>query len=275
MKYLKSFESINFGDKHFGIAVFDYIPWAKYPKSITQLPKYDDKMRRFLLSWLSDTPYAPMAYVWMNYEGNWLFRWDAHLIQNRDSSEYMLVNQNTNELLFNGRSIDIEDWEDIEKIKLTLFLGKRDKSTEYFNILQDAIEVYEVFEDYDLSSDDNNSYTDKDYRMMKLKSAIEEEEVYLDITDEMLIEFIKNYTGDVEFYKSLRRFLEKNGNLTYRQLQAMKKKPNIEMYNLDPNKICIFLNPNIYKHIGERLVNMGYKSQKCRSSYGHEIMLYR
>lgn len=36
MKYIKSFESLNYNEKHFGVDVFSYFPWYKYPDSINK-----------------------------------------------------------------------------------------------------------------------------------------------------------------------------------------------------------------------------------------------
>lgn len=261
MKYLKSFESINYGDKHFGIHVFDYTPWIKYPKSIREAPNYDRKKVSFFMDWFGETPYSFMTLYWVKTGEFWTYNIgpsdDRDDYTNFDSTSIYFDTYNS-EVTIDRRKIDVDDWEDVVKLQLIIALGKKSRSQEYLNLLQDGLEIYEIFEDYDISSD--NGIDSRDYKIMSLSSAISNN--YLHIDDDTLKDFIKNYEGNVEFYKSLKSYMEKNGNLTYNQLRAMRQRPSTEMFkHIGKDRICIiFMDKDLEVGIGPRLKNMGFES---------------
>lgn len=261
MKYLKSFESANYNDKHFGIPVLDYFPWVKYPDNLSR-PSYDLKKRDFYSSFLDK--YSFMANVWFIQEGYLVYS-TARLGDSENG--IFFLNIQDKEFIDGRKHMDVDDWIDVEKIRLTLTLGQRKNAMEYMDIIEEANEIYAVFEDYE----DTDSIEKSDYRIFNNNEIMDHVIDYLsDPTEEQILTYVKNYNGNVEFINSLKNYLTTKGQLTWRQIKALKDRPTIEMYGINPSYKCIFISNNILDII-PRLINMGYSSLKV----GNGEILYK
>lgn len=118
--------------------------------------------------------------------------------------------------------------------------------------LKDFIDVIDDAElDYDREFD-----IDVDFSTISSKSLVSEGIIRL--TDEDVISYIRSYNGNIDFHNSLKGYLSKNGSLTCRQIEAVKKKPPTDIFNL-PDFCLKISSLKVAKLITPRLQNMGYK----------------
>ena len=255
MKYLKAFESVNYNDKHFGVPVFEYFPWYKYPKSITELPEINEPLYRLYQSVLP-SKFGTITSSWVAYDqGNGFY---TTITRGFDASKCIYVNSAEEEISTPIGRHTIEDWEDIEKVRLMCILGRKSDAIEYLNFLKSVEELTE-FTDYDK---ENNPNDYESYRITTFEDLMQRGEILnlrKNITDDQVISFISNYNGDESFFQSLRTHYEKYGKLSPKQISASKKTVGMSLANLNKNKICLVINRGkINQPIVVRLQRKGF-----------------
>jgi len=234
----------NYGEKHFGVSVFEYFPWYSYPDSLTEQPKlsrYYTLYRSVIEFNMSSVWHGDVSYLLTGGGGQFTKESPSFLIDRIEKT----LNQKQS----------VEGWLDVEKLRLITNLGLKSDAEKYINNLDRLKDFIEVIEDGELDYD-REFDIDVDFSTISSKSLVSEGIVRL--TDEEVINYIKKYNGDVDFYTGLKNYLTKNGELTWRQIQAVKKKPPTGIFNL-PDFCLIIRNPKISRLITPRLSNMGYK----------------
>ncbi len=244
--------SSNYGDKHFGVPVFDYFPWYQYPNSILEQPKL--------------SRYYPIYRQVVKFDLSSVWYGDAEYFQTgggySESPIFVIDKLNGNI----NSSQTVESWLDIEKLRLISNLGLKQKAEEYLNRLDKINDFIEVIEDAELDYHKDFDISE-DFRFYTLNTLSSNGEFNLELTDDDVISFIRQYNGDNTFYLSLKNYLSKNDCLTFRQIEAIKKKPPISEF-INGSEICMLINNStIRKLILPRLSNMGYKVYKNKMVY--------
>lgn len=234
----------NYGELHFGVSVFEYFPWYSYPNSISEQPE----LSRFYPLYRGAIKFD-MCSVWhgdqshLSTGGGGLFTKESRLF----------VIDRVGKTL-NGEQ-SIESWLDVEKLRLITNLGLKSDSEKYLNNLDRMRDFIAVIEDAELDYDGVFNISE-DFYFSSCNTLIREGMIKL--TDEDVISYIRKYNGSIDFHNSLKRYLSKNGSLTWRQIEAFKKKPPIDIFNL-PDFCLSISSLEVAKLITPRLKNMGYK----------------
>ena len=113
---------------HFGRHVFEYFPWYTYPNDLKYIPILDDTIR------------SRFQFAFKDY--NPVYTWYRELDEYKDEDEYILYSPqetfiySNSTLRYKGITEDVNDWEDIEKIRLRIILGTKKGADEYFKIIE-------------------------------------------------------------------------------------------------------------------------------------------
>jgi len=259
MKYLKSFESINYGENHFGTPIFDYFPWYIYPKTIHELPKFKKGFRFYQ----NAIKVKRITSFWWTEDGILVTGGGF----DKENPTFVVYPQD-GEMVIDGRTYSVDDWADIEKLRLISLLGKRTDAEKYLKQLDEINEFLEVIEDAEDYSDTGFDYQ-KDFSVYTSKElyqnglTLKEKQ-----TDEEIINFIKEYSGKVEFYLSLRKYLEKNGKLTIRQINSIPRSRVLlsdESLGISDNRLVLAIRSEISDLAIQRFKNMGYTIKEVNS----------
>lgn len=231
----------NYGELHFGVPVFEYFPWYSYPNSINEQPE----VSRFYPLYRQCVEFD-MVSVW--YGDN------LHLATGGGFDKGPLFVIDRVEKTLNQKQ-SIENWLDVEKLRLITNLGLKSDAEKYLSDLDRMKDFIDVIEDAELDYDKVFNIGE-DFSIISSKSLIGEGTIKP--SDEEVISYIRNYNGDVSFLNSLKSYLSKDGVLTWRQIEAVKKRPPSDIFNL-PDFCLKIKKSKIAKLITPRLVNMGYK----------------
>lgn len=231
----------NYGELHFGVPVFEYFPWYSYPDSINEQPQ----VSRFYPLYRHCIEFD-MVSVW--YGDN------LHLATGAgfDKGPIFVIDRVEKTL---NQKYSIENWLDVEKLRLITNLGLKSDAEKYLNNLDRIKDFIEVIEDAELDYDKVFNIGE-DFSIISSKSILTEGSIKP--SDEDVISYIRNYNNNNYFYSSLKNYLIENGNLTWRQIEAVKKKPPVDILNL-PDFCLKIYNSKIANLITPRLTNMGYK----------------
>lgn len=248
----------NYGDLHFGVPVFEYFPWYSYPYSISESPK----LSRFYPLYRGGIEFD-MCSVWYRlatYDVEPFVR-DRQVIHGGyvlqtggglNNSPIFVIDPFKKSMNENNT---IENWIDVEKLRLIANLGLKSKAEKYINNIDRLNDFVDAIEDGEL--DYHGEFNiDTDFIIKSTKSLLREG--IIKPTNEDVISYIKNYNGSVDFYNSLKSYISKNGELTWKQIESIKKKPPIDIFNL-PDFCLKIRNPKVSNFITPRLLNMGYK----------------
>ena len=233
----------NYGELHFGVPVFEYFPWYSYPNSISEQPE----LSRFYTLYRSVIEFD-MCSIWYGDESH--LATGGGLYTKEDT---FFVIDRLMKTLNNKHSV--ESWLDIEKLRLITNIGLKSNAEKYLNNLDRMRDFIEVIEDVELDYDGVFNIN-KDFDFKSCNSLIRNS--LIKPTDEDVISYIRNYNGNIDFHNSLRGYLLKNGLLTSRQIEAVRKNPPIDIFNL-PDFCLKISSSKIAKLITPRLKNMGYK----------------
>jgi len=233
----------NYGELHFRVPVFEYFPWYSYPNSISEQPE----LSRFYPLYRSVIEFD-ICSVWHGDQ--------SHLATGGGglSKESPLFVIDRVGKTLNGEQ-SIESWIDVEKLRLISNLGLKSDAEKYLNNLDRMKDFIDVIEDAELDYDGVFNISE-DFDFSSCNTLIREGMIKL--SDEDVISYIRSYNGNIDFHNSLKGYLSKNGSLTCRQIEAVKKKPPTDIFNL-PDFCLKISSLKVAKLITPRLQNMGYK----------------
>ena len=277
MRILRFNESSHASNLHFGKHVLEYFPWYTYPDSINNKPKLDkDKYEIYRNAFSSR--YSIMSYVWYTSNtvrreiGNNLYTDDPHLVETggpwttsissnslgaNSLQHTIFVEPDKNLVTISGTENDVEDWEDIEKLRLMYNLGRRHSAEDYLDILKFIDGVYDILEYYLIDS--KESGYNFNFTLSNFEDMIQRDYT-LTYSDEILIDFIDKYSGDNRFYSSLKSYYHKTKELTFRQLESIKKTVPKEIMKIQKNKPCIIIGDNGHQSSAlYRFKKLGYE----------------
>ena len=207
---------------HFGRHVFDYFPWYTYDnKNIDSPPLLNNTMWKDFNFGLGD--FDSMIYVWNATYDNTFYRANVgNCIALKSSyfdSTMLFVDKNIVSYL--GIKEQVNDWEDIEKIRLRNLLGTREMAEAYINIIDNYIGYHDLIsdmvytqvgEDIEITVVSLQDLVNRDSEIYK--SFIEDEDVYKALKD--------SYRSN-HFLNSVYSYYLKNQKLSYKQIEAVKK----------------------------------------------------
>lgn len=243
MIHLKTYEAMNYGDKHFGIPIFNYFPWYKYGSLNTQ-PEIDEDLYK-LASKICPPNLKHMTSIWFRQNNNWISSIPGNDSFGNDTI-YIPIEEET--LYVKGNQFSIDDWEDIEKIRLMYNIGTKKLSSEY----KEFLNILDDFVDINIYIKENLPKLKFDFKLITNISN------YIEISDDDVINCIKDYNGTNSFLYSLKDYFDKYGKLTYRQIEAAKKNRTDILGNIK-NKPCLIINDDksIIPTV-KRLTSKGY-----------------
>jgi len=224
---------------HFGRHVFDYFPWYTYDnKNLDSPPVLNDTMRKDFNFALGD--FDSMIYVWnTTYDGAFTRASAGNCISLKSSyfdSTMLFVEKGIASYL--GIKEQVNDWEDIEKIRLRNLLGTREMAESYLKIIDNYIGYHDLISDM--------VYTqvgeDVEITVVSLQNLINRDsEIYKSfIEDEDVYKALKDSRGNSRFLNSVYSYYLKNKTITYRQTEAVKKTLQSEISNIVSSKKLSF-----------------------------------
>lgn len=225
MLYLKTFEGLLYGEHFFGKNVFEYFPWYSYPKRIDELPKLNNEYWEFYKSALTTTVFEPLTLLW-----NPEFRTWIEVPTFGVNSYIQIIPQEEIVTIDGSKKLSVDEWGDIEKIRLMQTIGTKKRAAEYLKILDD-IDFFYDFYLYEIE----NGTPKKEIGLASFKPFLRrlignktvDSSKSIKTTDEDVIEFITNYssTGNNRsdsFFFSLQKWLSDKGSLTPKQIEAAR-----------------------------------------------------
>ena len=115
---------------HFGRHVFDYFPWYKYSQDINTLPSIDDKVKN-AFSFGFNKKFSHIYSFWFDYYGH-ITNSLGNYLNGHDKGDIRLEGRTA---VYSGICETVNDWEDIEKIRLRVTIGKEEDALEYLSII--------------------------------------------------------------------------------------------------------------------------------------------
>ena len=225
---------------HFGRHVFEYFPWYKYKEDTNIAPELNKEIHEvFLRAFNSNNDNSCAILAWRKL-GDLLF---STVSKKQDIS----LSIGDKKVTYFGISESIDDWEDIEKIRLRLILGTKSKAENYMKVI-DAYNNY-----HNTISDAIYSYLEKDINIPIVgiydyisrdnkevcKKLIAPEDVYKYISK-------TNFSGH-DFLISIHKYYKRNKMLTEKQINVVKEllykkicsdmSNNIVIFDVKSNKI--------------------------------------
>jgi hypothetical protein len=201
---------------HFGISVFDYLPWFKYG-DIDEVPSHEEYFKG-------------MSDFLQKYGLDKFWHRTGDSICNSLGSSYanpypILVCGNI--ATYYGLNEWIESWEDVEMIRLRYLINTPDKAKEYIDDLKFYRKLSEVISDCIYMQLDRDIVVE--YVNLKNVSIPK-----IDLlTDDMINEVMKdgrlpkygksNSFTHVNFLTSVQGYYNRNGKITDKQMTAVKK----------------------------------------------------
>jgi len=273
MKHLKHFEAVHYGDKHFGQLIKDYFPWYTYTRSLNNLPEVNKLMNDTFSNSLPED-LINMTFLWGERNGYY----DVIIGRTRSffETDTLLVTPNEHEAIVSlyshhseGDSYhtrtehEVDDWDDVEKLRLMHTLGRKTLAEKYWNVKSQILELFDylLYEIEDNDSNPNDIYI-SDFKYLMDKEGISPDYISnpRNVTDEDVYLFVKDYQGSENFFHSLGSYLQRNGKLTERQIDACRKTVSQDFVkNKMANKIGMVFkdaNPNMPTIL--RLKSKGY-----------------
>jgi hypothetical protein len=260
MLHIKSFESMNYGTTHFGTPIFNFFPWFDYPKSISELPKLDKEMYELVRS-LCPNRFQHMIMVWFPNE--------SYFTTNLRGSSFMksrpiYVKPENGEVYYDGNENNVDDWEDIEKIRLMLNIGKKSE-------VKDYLEFLETLEDFS----DAILYLKEDNPKIEISASttgniLTKSGGEINIaTDEDVLDFVRKYDGKERFFYSLKDYLTKWGKLSLKQIETAR--PEASKYMIDDQPGILVKDFDINKPTSKRLRYKGYSTVEI----GDDLLVFK
>jgi hypothetical protein len=134
---------------HFGRHVFEYFPWYKYGEDINVQPLLNREIHEvFLRAFNSNNNDSCAILAWCKLGGL--------LFSTVSKKQDMTLSIGNEKVTYCGISESVDNWEDIEKIRLRLILGTKSKANNYMKVI-DAYNSY-----HNTISDAIYSYLEKD-----------------------------------------------------------------------------------------------------------------
>lgn len=260
MIHLKSFESMNYGTTHFGTPIFNFFPWYKYPKSISELPKIDEEIYGLARN-LCPIRFHHMIMVWFHTGDGYSTNLKGSSLLETKS---IVVTPKDGEVWHNGQSNDVDDWEDIEKIRLILNMGKKSEAKDYLEF----IETLEDFSDSILYLKEDNPKIEISVSTTGNILANSGGEINI-ATDEEVLNFVRNYDGRERFFYSLKDYLGKWGKLSLKQIESARPEASKDMIGDQPGILVKDFDSN--KPTSKRLKSKGYSTVEI----GDDLLVFK
>jgi hypothetical protein len=226
---------------HFGRSVFEYFPWYTYDNNdIHSMPKIDRRMITDFNFAFIDESYKSMVNQWRDIGGKFATQIDSKFMD--DTSKYISVggSDKFDSVQYSSFKETINDWEDIEKIRLRLVLGTEKKAKNYLKIIDFYMKYHDDIQDMVYTQ----SGEDIEVSLVNLSDFIERDnfEVYDKFIDnEDIISALKKNSYNGSFLNSVYAYYVKNGFLSVKQLNSVRKTLKIEILKGLKNKPLTFL----------------------------------
>ena len=245
---------------HFNTPVQDYFPWYTYSNSILEPPTINDEVRKIYINALPQN-FSQLLNVWFgerSYDEEQFIQ-NRQLVQNqgitffRTGLEFMSdkqigvnLSKNLAHLSLKNDIIhfSVDNWLEVEKQRLFYLLGVREKAQEYLNLLKTISELNEIVDYHKTNLNDIN--LDFNVEITNFEN-LTNRDISLDenLSPDMVVETIRNYSGDTNFYKSLKDYLLNKGSLTPKQIEAASKTIVSEMMKMKSKSICLKINESV------------------------------
>ena len=166
-------------------------------------------------------------------------------------------------VMMDGREYSVDDWADIEKLRLMYILGTKKKATDYLKIL-DTLEFYYDYYLYEVE----NGVDKEEIGVMSIRNVIKSFGFNYKskfssnhVSDEQVLDFIRSYSGDNKFIDSLQSYLSSKGYLTPKQIDAARTTVVIHHFLSDKNRLCFFFKDrNMNSPTVKRMISGGCQS---------------
>lgn len=232
-------------NQHFGRHVFEYFPWYSY-SDFPSDPILNENIYKSLRDSLDAT-------IWIR-EGNFYFGGDLY--------DRKKISLNGSKVYYLGIEETVNDWEDVEKIRLRLILGTEEKAhshmkiidfyNKYIGLISDMV-YSQVGEDIDIPLIDLQDFVYRDIKEVCINN-IENDDVY----DAMMSGNFKRN----KFTSSLKEYYEKKGFLTYRQIESLKEFSYREILK-NKNLIFFMVKTNRITNKNRMVEYMNLSGLKC------------
>jgi len=224
---------------HFGRHVFDYFPWYTYDnKNLDSTPVLNDTMRKDFNFALGD--FDSMIYVWnTTYDGDFTRANPGNCISLKSSyfdSTMLFVEKGITSYL--GIKEQVNDWEDIEKIRLRNLLGTKEVAESYMKIIDNYIGYHDLISDMVYTQ----AGEDVEVTVVSLQDLVNRDsEIYKSfIEDEDVYKALKDSHKNSNFLSSVYSYYLNHEKLTYKQIEAVKKTLQGKISNIISSKKLIF-----------------------------------
>jgi hypothetical protein len=179
-------------------------------------------------------------------------------------SRPIYVKPENGEVYYDGNENNVDDWEDIEKIRLMLNIGKKSEVKDYLEFL----ETLEDFSDAILYLKEDNPKIEifaSTIGHILTKSGGE-----INIaTDEDVLDFVRKYDGKERFFYSLKDYLTKWGKLSLKQIETTR--PEASKYMIDDQPGILVKDFDINKPTSKRLRSKGYSTVEI----GDDLLVFK
>ena len=239
---------------HFGKPIQDYFPWFQY--NGLDKPILNEEL---FIQVRDCIPYkfSQLVRTWLRsadcYSTGLEFMSGKSIFYNISTNLSWISISNSDIIKFTP-----ESFLDIERMRLMYLLGVKEDAKEYLKFIDDVMKMNEKIEYYQILIDDIN--TGYKIKLTNIKEISNRVDLYSEIkfTEKELTDIIRDYEGSNSFLHSLKKYLNRVGSLTNRQLNAAADKRNIKDLGvtIDENKICIELEYTPNKEVSDELRTM-------------------
>ena len=222
--------NVKMNNLHFGRHVFDYFPWYKYSSDINTDPTLNQSVLRVF-----DYAFADMHYgLWRNTTGEnraglpYMYR--TMVIYKKDDVEYLVLEGNISS--YKGIEEEVYDWEDVEKSHLRYFIGTRKYADQYFEVISLYNKYYDIIKDSVCLAMDVDDTLSEDLHITNMYDFVNrsQDDIIREVVEDQVIYDMINagkLHGSGSFYSdfipSVCNYYKKNGFLSVKQIEAIKK----------------------------------------------------
>jgi hypothetical protein len=228
----------NYGENHFGVPVQEYFPWNKYTSNILEEPK----INRYYTLYRQVIEFK-ISSIWRQSDGGFVTGGGGQFTNDSPSFFFDTYRKRLNS------KYSVESWSDVEKLRLIEVLGIKESVDKYLSELDRINEIIRVIQDIEDCSEDDFGHLDNYFRLVRSS------EVDIPLSDSEIISYVQNYEGNIDFYNSLKSYLNNNKTLTTRQIEAIRKnKPK----DFREDKICLQVTTFLVDTFEPLMSNLGY-----------------
>lgn len=236
----------NYGENHFGVPVQEYFPWNKYTNILEE-----PKVNRYYVLYRQVIEFK-ISSIWRRSDGGFVTGGGGQYTAQPSPSFFF----DTYKKILNSKW-SVDTWTDVEKLRLMEVLGIKESADKYLFELDRINEIIRVIEDVEDCSDGDFGHLDNFFRLVRSS------EVNIPLSDSDIISYVQNYEGNIDFYNSLKSYLNNNKTLTTRQIEAIRKnKPK----DFREDRICLQVATCLVDTFDPLMKNLRYSKFESGSS---------